>query len=112
MLYTLRVEGTIFYDGNGHYYRTFEQDDNVKALNVENGNSKDTSECHFKCQNTRPKPMYYDKANFHPLDADVLFVDVLTSTQPMKLGGGEVIWFFVCLFVYFFFALILTKINI
>ena len=52
--------------------------------------------------------MYYDETNCHPLDADVFFVDVLTSTQLIELDGEEVSLFF---FISFF-ALIVTKINI
>ena len=35
--------------------------------------------------------MYYDEANSHPLDVDVFFADIPTSTQPMELGGEKVI---------------------
>ena len=47
--------------------------------------------------------MYYDETNSYPLDVNVFFADVLTSTQSMELDGEK---------VFFFFALILTKINI
>ena len=48
----LEHEETIFDSGNGH---------------VSNNDSEDTSECHFKCWKIRPNPVYYDKANSHPL---------------------------------------------
>ena len=44
--------------------------------------------------------MYYDKANSHPLDLNVFFVNIPTSTQSMELDGEM------------YFVLILTKINI
>ena len=47
--------------------------------------------------------MYYDETNSYPLDVDVFFADVPTSIQLMELDSQE---------VNFFFALILTKINI
>ena len=52
--------------------------------------------------------MYYDETNSHPLNVDVFFADIPTSTQPMELDGEEVI---IYLFIYLF-ALILKKINI
>ena len=38
--------------------------------------------------------MYYDETNSHPLDADVFFADVPTSTQPIEFDGEEVLFFF------------------
>ena len=45
----LEHEGTIFYGGNGHYHQTFKHNNNAHVLYVSNNDSKDISECHFKC---------------------------------------------------------------
>ena len=37
--------------------------------------------------------MYYDETNSHPLNVDVFFVDVSSSTQLMELGSEEVPFF-------------------
>ena len=50
--------------------------------------------------------MYYDETNCHPLDANVFFANVLTSTQLIELDGEEV-----SLFIYFFFFCIDTNKN-
>ena len=43
--------------------------------------------------------MYYDETNCHLLDANVLFADVLTSTQLIEPDGEEVS-FFLLLFIF------------
>ena len=43
--------------------------------------------------------MYYDETNCHLLDANVFFVDVLTSTQLIELDGEEVS-FLLLLFIF------------
>ena len=80
--------------GNSHYHKTFKQHNNAQGLYVSDDDSKNTNECHFKLRNIRPNPMYYDETNSNPLDANVFFADVPTSTQPMELDGEEVIFFF------------------
>ena len=85
---------TIFNGGSTHYHKTFKQHNNAQGVYVSKDNSKNASECHFKCRKIRPYPMYYDEINSHSLDADVIFADVPTSTQPMELDGEEVIFFF------------------
>ena len=76
----LELEGTIFYDGNGHHFQAFKQNDNAKALNISDDNFEYTSECYFKHQKTRHNLVYYDEANSHLLDVDVFFTNVPTST--------------------------------
>ena len=72
--------------------KTFEQHNNLQGLYVSDDYSENTSECHFKHRKIRPNLVYYDETNSHPLDADVFFANVLTSTQPMELDGEEVIF--------------------
>ena len=98
----LEHEETILNGGSTQCHKTFKQHNNAHGLYVSDNDSENTSECHFKCQKIKPNPVYYDETNRHPPDVDVSFVDVPTSTQPMKLDGEKVI----------FFSLILTKINI
>ena len=100
----LEHEETIFNGGSTHCHKTFKQHNNAHGLYVSDDDFENTNECHFKCQKIRPNPVYYDETNSHPLNVDVFFVDVLTSTQPMELDGEKVF--------FFFFAFILTKINI
>ena len=91
----------LFFNGSStHYHKTFKQHNNAQGLYVSNDDSENTSECHFKCRKIRPNPVYYDETNSHPLDADVFFVDVPTSTQPIELDGEEVIVYFI-LFLFF-----------
>ena len=42
--------------------------------------------------------MYYDETNSHPLDADVFFTNVPTSTQLMELDGEEAIYIYIYIF--------------
>ena len=65
----LEYEGTIFYCGNGHYHQTFKQNKSAQVLHVLDNDSKNTSECHFKHQKTRPSHVYYDETNSDMLDA-------------------------------------------
>ena len=76
----LEHEGTIFYDGNGHHFQAFKQNDNAKALNISDDNFEYTSECYFKHRKTKPNIVYYDEANSHPLDAGVFLTNVPTLT--------------------------------
>ena len=87
-------EETIFTGGSTHCHKTFKQHNNAQGLYVSHDNSENTSECHFKCRKIITNPMYYDETNSHPLDVDVFFADVPTFTQPMKLDGEEVNFFF------------------
>ena len=87
----LEHEETICNCGSGHCHRTFKQHNNAQSIHVQNDDSDDTSECHFKCRKIRHNLMYYDETNSHLLDANVLFADVPTSTQPMELDGEEVL---------------------
>ena len=87
-------EQTIFNGGSTHCHKSFKQHNNAQSLYVSYNDSENTSECHFKCRNIRPNPVYSDKTNSHPLEVDVFFVDILTSTQLMELDGEEVIFFF------------------
>ena len=76
----LEHEETIFNGGNTHYHKTLKQHKNAEGFCVSDDDSKNTSECHFKHRKIRPNPVYYDETNSHPLDADVFFADVQTST--------------------------------
>ena len=96
----LEHEETIFNGGNTHHHKTLKQHKNAEGFCVSDDDSENTSECHFKCRKIRPNPVYYDETNSHPLDADVFFVDVPTSTQPIELDGEEVIVYFI-LFLFF-----------
>ena len=98
-------EETLFNSGSAHYHKTFKQHNNARGFYASDNDFEDTSECHFKRRKIKPNPVYYDETNSHPLDADVFFADVLTSTQPIELDGEGVLFFL-------FLALILTKINI
>ena len=89
----LEHEETIFNYGSGHCHKTFKQHNKAQGLYVLDDDSKDTSECHFKCQKIIPNPVYYDETNSHHLDEDVLFADVPTSTQPMELDGEDVLFY-------------------
>ena len=80
-------EETIFNYGSTHCHKTFKQHNNAQGLYVSNYDSENTSGCHFKHRKIRPNPVYYDETNSHHLDADVFFVDVPSSTQPMELDG-------------------------
>ena len=104
----LEHKETIYNGGSTLCHKTFNQHNNARDLYVSDNDSKDTSECPFKRSNIRPDPVYYDETNSHPLNVDVFFADIPTSTQPMELDGEEVI---IYLFIYLF-ALILKKINI
>ena len=84
-------EQTIFNGGSTHCHKSFKQHNNAQSIHVQNDDSDDTSECHFKCRKIRHNLMYYDETNSHLLDANVLFADVPTSTQPMELDGEEVL---------------------
>ena len=85
----LEHERTIFYGGNGLCHPTFKQNNDAQVLHASNDGSKDTSECHLKCQKTRPNLVYYDETNSHSLDVDVFFANVPFSTQPMDLGNKD-----------------------
>ena len=93
----LEHEKSIFNCGNAHCHKTFKQHNKAQGLYVLDDDSKDTSECHFKCQKIIPNPVYYDETNSHPLDVNVFFVDVPTSIQLMELDGEEVIFYFFCI---------------
>ena len=97
-------EETIFNGGSTHCHKTFKQHNNAQGLYVLDDDSKNKSECHFKRRKIRPNHVYYDETNSHPLDANVFFANISTSTQPIELDGDVIFLFF--------FALILTKINI
>ena len=96
-------EETIFNGGSTHCHKTLKQHNNAQGLYVLDSNFENTSKCHFKCWKIRPNPVYYDETNIHPLNVDVFFVDVPTSTQPMELDGEEV------LLLLLFYALTFTK---
>ena len=87
-------EETAFNGGSTHCHNNFKQHNNAQGLYVSDDDSENTSECHFKRRKIRPNPVYYDETNSHPLDADVFFADVPTSTQPIELDGEEVFFFF------------------
>ena len=88
-------EETIFNGGSTHScHKTFKQHNNAQGFYVSNDDSENKSECHFKRRKIRSNHMYYDETNSYPLDVDVFFADVPTSTQPMELDGEEVIFFF------------------
>ena len=86
-------EETIFNGGSTHCHKTFKQHNNAQGLYVSDDDFENTSECHFKHRNIRPNPTYYDETNSHPLDADVFFANVPTSTQSIELDGEEVLFF-------------------
>ena len=86
-------EETIFNGGSTNCRKTFKWHNNAQGLYVLNNDSEYTSERHFKPRKIRPNLVYYDETNSHPLDKDIFFIDVPTSTQPMKLDGEEVILF-------------------
>ena len=86
-------EETIFNGGSTHCHKSFKQHNNAQSLYVSYNDSEDTSECHFKCRNIRPNPVYSDETNSYPLEVDVFFVNVLNSTQLMELDGEKVIFF-------------------
>ena len=84
----------LFFNGSStHYHKTFKQHNNAQGPYVSDDYSENTSECHFKHRKIRPNLVYYDETNSHPLDADVFFTNVPTSTQLMELDGEEAISF-------------------
>ena len=86
-------EETIFNGGSTHCHKTFKQHNNAQGLYVSDDDFENTSECHFKHRKIRPNPTYYDETNSHPLDANVFFANVPTSTQSIELDGEEVLFF-------------------
>ena len=90
----LEHEETIFNGSNTHYHKTFKRHNNAEGFCVSNDDSENTSECHFKHRKIRLNPVYYDETNSHPLDANVFFVGVPTSTQLIELDSEKVIFFF------------------